>query len=76
MMKKQRKKHRDQAITMSEVVERQYDLRDGLWSEKYARREAVELLLDALTLKGEWVIAELYEKVIEEHRQAVQSCAS
>lgn len=68
MMKKQRKKHRDQAITMSEVVERLYDLRDGLWSKKYARREAVELLLDALTLKGEWVIAELYEKVIEEHR--------
>jgi len=67
MMKKQRKKHRDQAITMSEVVERLYDLRDGLWSKKYARREAVELLLDALTLKGEWVIAELYEKVIEEH---------
>ena len=66
MMKKQRKKHRDQAITMSEVVERLYDLRDGLWSKKYARREAVELLLDALTLKGEWVIAELYEKVIEE----------
>ena len=65
MMKKQRKKHRDQAITMSEVVERLYDLRDGLWSKKYARREAVELLLDALTLKGEWVIAELYEKVIE-----------
>ena len=30
MMKKQRKKHRDQAITMSEVVERLYDLRDGL----------------------------------------------
>jgi hypothetical protein len=68
MMKKQRKKHRDQAITMSEVVERLYDLRDGLWSKKYARREAVELLLDALTLKGEWVIAELYEKVVEEHR--------
>ena len=68
MMKKQRKKHRDQAITMSEVVERLYDLRDDLWSKKYARREAVELLLDALTLKGEWVIAELYEKVIEEHR--------
>ena len=67
MMKKQRKKHRDQSITMSEVVERLYDLRDGLWSKKYARREAVELLLDALTLKGEWVIAELYEKVIEEH---------
>ena len=67
-MKKQRKKHRDQAITMSEVVERLYDLRDDLWSKKYARREAVELLLDALTLKGEWVIAELYEKVIEEHR--------
>ena len=66
MMKKQRKKHRDQAITMSEVVERLYDLRDDLWSKKYARREAVELLLDALTLKGEWVIAELYEKVIEE----------
>lgn len=52
---------------MSEVVERLYDLRDDLWSKKYARREAVELLLDALTLKGEWVIAELYEKVIEEH---------
>ena len=68
MMKKQRKKHRDQAITMSEVVERLYDLRDDLWSKKYARREAVELLLDALTLKGEWVIAELYEKVVEEHR--------
>ena len=68
MTKKQRKKHRDQAITTSEVVERLYDLRDGLWSKKYARREAVELLLDALTLKGEWVIAELYEKVIEEHR--------
>ncbi len=67
MMKKQRKKHRDQAITMSEVVERLYDLRDGLWSKKYVRRESVELLLDALTLKGEWVIAELYEKVIEEH---------
>lgn len=67
-MKKQRKKHRDQAITMSEVVERLYDLRDDLWSKKYARREAVELLLDALTLKGEWVIAELYEKVVEEHR--------
>ncbi len=68
MMKKQGKKPRDQAITMSEVVERLYDLRDGLWSKKYARREAVELLLDALTLKGEWVIAELYEKVVEEHR--------
>ena len=68
MMKKQRKKHRDQAITMSEVVERLYDLRDGLWSKKYARREAVELLLDALTLKREWVIAELYEKVVEENR--------
>ena len=67
-MKKQRKKHRDQAITMSEVVERLYDLRDDLWSKKYARREAVELLLDALTLKGEWVIAELYERVVEEHR--------
>ena len=67
-MKKQRKKHRDQAITMSEVVERLYDLRDDLWSKKYARREAVELLLDALTLKREWVIAELYEKVVEEHR--------
>ena len=67
-MKKQGKKHRDQAITMSEVVERLYDLRDDLWSKKYAHREAVELLLDALTLKGEWVIAELYERVIEEHR--------
>ena len=65
-MKKQGKKNRSQALTMSEVVERLYDLRDGLWSKKYARREAVELLLDALTLKGEWVIAELYEKVIEE----------
>ncbi len=67
-MKKQGKKNRSQALTMSEVVERLYDLRDDLWSKKYARREAVELLLDALTLKGEWVIAELYEKVIEEHR--------
>ncbi len=66
-MKKQGKKNRSQALTMSEVVERLYDLRDDLWSKKYARREAVELLLDALTLKGEWVIAELYEKVIEEH---------
>jgi hypothetical protein len=65
-MKKQGKKNRSQALTMSEVVERLYDLRDDLWSKKYARREAVELLLDALTLKGEWVIAELYEKVIEE----------
>lgn len=67
-MKKQGKKNRSQALTMSEVVERLYDLRDDLWSKKYARREAVELLLDALTLKGEWVIAELYERVIEEHR--------
>ena len=67
-MKKQGKKNRSQALTMSEVVERLYDLRDDLWSKKYARREAVELLLDALTLKGEWVIAELYEKVVEEHR--------
>ncbi len=53
-MKKQGKKNRSQALTMSEVVERLYDLRDDLWSKKYARREAVELLLDALTLKGEW----------------------
>lgn len=67
-MKKQGKKNRTQALTMSEVVERLYDLRDDLWSKKYARREAVELLLDALTLKGEWVIAELYERVVEEHR--------
>ncbi len=67
-MKKQGKKNRSQALTMSEVVERLYDLRDDLWSKKYARREAVELLLDALTLKGEWVIAELYERVVEEHR--------
>ena len=67
-MKKQGKKNRSQALTMSEVVERLYDLRDDLWSKKYARREAVELLLDALTLKGEWVIAELYEKVVEENR--------
>lgn len=66
-MKKQGKKNRSQALTMSEVVERLYDLRDDLWSKKYVRRESVELLLDALTLKGEWVIAELYEKVIEEH---------
>jgi len=66
-MKKQGKKNRSQALTMSEVVERLYDLRDDLWSKKYARREAVELLLDALTLKGEWVIAELYERVVEEH---------
>ena len=68
MMKKQGKKHRGQAITISEVVERMYNLRDGLRSKKYARREAVELLLDALTLKGEWVIAELYERVVEENR--------
>ena len=67
-MKKQGKKNRSQALTMSEVVERLYDLRDDLWSKKYARREAVELLLDALTLKGEWVIADLYERVVEEHR--------